>query len=302
MVANGGNDFSKGDLIMRKVLLATTALVAMSVTAAQADLTISGAIESSYNNDGTTSTMGQDGNITLTSTAVTDAGMTAKVVANMGIQEGAMDMEDSYLELSGDFGTIRTGNTDLAGDVKDGVLGKNKDVYSFGVASVTTTLLGTDVMDNDGDTSLSYFSPSINGLQVYGSTVIDKEQIMGINYSFSGFDLMYQNASKAGQDENSIGVGFSMAGVSINMGKKREKTTTTVTNSSDLNLKYAVSDALTVSYLIQKGKQGGTKESQTGLEAAYSIAPGITAYVGMNNEDDGSTSDDSTGFAIEVSF
>jgi len=287
---------------MRKVLLATTALVAMSVSAAQADITISGAIESNYNNDGSTSSMGQDGNITLTATNVTDSGLTAKVVANMGIQGTAMDMEDSYLELSGDFGTIRSGNTDLAGDVKDGVLGKNKDVYSFGVASVTTTLLGTDVMDNDGDTSLSYFSPSINGLQVYGSTVIDKEQIMGINYSFGGFDLMYQNASKAGQDENSIGVGFSMAGVSVNMGKKREKTVAATTNSSDLNLKYSVSDALTVSYLIQKGKRGATKESQTGLEASYSIAPGVTAYVGLNNEDDGTTSDDSTGFAVIVDF
>jgi len=287
---------------MRKVLLATTALVAMSVSAAQADITISGVIETNYNNDGNTSAMGQDGNITLTSTSVTDSGLTAKVVANMGIQGTAMDMEDSYLERSGDFGTIRTGNTDLAGDVKDGVLGKNKDVYSFGVGSITTSLLGTDVMDNDSDTSLSYFSPSINGLQVYGSTVIDKEQIMGINYSFGGFDMMYQNASKAGQDENSIGVGFSMAGVSVNMGKKREKTVSTTTNSSDLNLRYSVSDALTVSYLIQKGKQGSTKESQTGLEAAYSIAPGITAYVGLNNEDDGTTSDDSTGFAIEVSF
>jgi hypothetical protein len=287
---------------MRKVLLATTALVAMSVSAAQADITISGAIESNYNNDGTTSSMGQDGNITLKSTSTTDSGLTATVVANMGIQATTMNMEDSYLELSGDFGTIRTGATDLAGDVKDGVLGKNKDVYSFGVASVTTSLVGTDVMDNDNDTSFSYFSPTINGLQVYGSTVIDKEQIMGINYSFGGFDMMYQNASKAGQDENSIGVGFSMAGVSVNMGKKREKTVSTTTNSSDLNLKYSVSDALTVSYLIQKGKQGSTKNSTSGLEAAYSIAPGITAYVGLNNADDGTTSDDSTGFAIEVSF
>jgi hypothetical protein len=287
---------------MRKVLLATTALVAMSVSAAQADITISGVIETNYNNDGTTSAMDQDGNITLKSTSVTDSGLTATVVANMGIQATTMNMEDSYLELSGDFGTIRTGATDLAGDVKDGVLGKNKDVYSFGVASVTTALVGTDVMDNDNDTSFSYFSPTINGLQVYGSTVIDKEQIMGVNYSFGGFDMMYQNASKAGQDENSIGVGFSMAGVSVNMGKKREKTTTTTTNSSDLNLKYSVSDALTVSYLIQKGKQGSTKNSTSGLEAAYSVAPGITAYVGLNNADNGTTSDDSTGFAIEVSF
>jgi len=291
---------------MRKVLLATTALVAMSITGAHADITISGNLETNYNNDGTSSSMGQDGNITLKASSTSDSGLSALVVANMGIQGRAMDMEDSYMELSGDFGAIRMGNTDMAGDVKDGVLGRNSDVYSFGVNSVfpsgATDYTDTQIMDNDSDTSLSYYSPSISGLQVYGGAVIDKEQVMGINYSFSGFNLMYQNGSKAGLDENVIGVGFSMAGVSINMGKKREKTVSTVTNSSDLNLKYSVSDALTVSYLMQKGKQGSTKHSKSGLEAEYIIAPGVAAYVGLNNADNGTKSDDSTGAAIVVSF
>ena len=291
---------------MRKVLLATTALVAMSITGAHADITISGNLETNYNNDGTSSSMGQDGNITLKASSTSDSGLSALVVANMSIQGKAMDMEDSYMELSGDFGAIRMGNTDMAGDVKDGVLGRNSDVYSFGVNSVfpsgATDYTDTQIMDNDSDTSISYYSPSISGLQVYGGAVIDKEQVMGINYSFSGFNLMYQNGSKAGLDENVIGVGFSMAGVSINMGKKREKTVSTVTNSSDLNLKYSVSDALTVSYLIQKGKQGATKHSKTGLEAEYIIAPGVAAYVGLNNADNGTKSDDSTGAAIIVSF
>jgi len=291
---------------MRKVLLATTALVAMSITGAHADITISGNLETNYNNDGTSSSMGQDGNITLKASSTSDSGLSTLVVANMSIQGKAVDMEDSYMELSGDFGAVRMGNTDMAGDVKDGVLGRNSDVYSFGVNSVfpsgATDYTDTQIMDNDSDTSISYYSPSISGLQVYGGAVIDKEQVMGINYSFSGFNLMYQNGSKAGLDENVIGVGFSMAGVSINMGKKREKTVSTVTNSSDLNLKYSVSDALTVSYLIQKGKQGATKHSQTGLEAEYIIAPGVAAYVGLNNADNGTKSDDSTGAAIVVSF
>jgi len=291
---------------MRKVLLATTALVAMSITGAHADITISGNLETNYNNDGTSSSMGQDGNITLKASSTSDSGLSALVVANMGIQGTSMDMEDSYMELSGDFGAVRMGNTDMAGDVKDGVLGRNSDVYSFGVNSIfpkgSTDYTDTQIMDNDADTSISYYSPTVSGLQVYGGAVIDKEQVMGVNYSFSGFNLMYQNGSKAGLDENVIGVGFSMAGVSINMGKKREKTVSTVTNSSDLNLKYSVSDALTVSYLIQKGKQGATKHSKTGLEAEYIIAPGVAAYVGLNNADNGTKSDDSTGAAIVVSF
>ena len=51
-VANGGNKFSKGDLIMRKVLLATTALVAVGgITAANADISISGNYEWEYMTD-----------------------------------------------------------------------------------------------------------------------------------------------------------------------------------------------------------------------------------------------------------
>ena len=44
---------------MRKVLLATTALVAMSVTAAQADLSIGGAMEFDYTNTDGTVAVGQ---------------------------------------------------------------------------------------------------------------------------------------------------------------------------------------------------------------------------------------------------
>ena len=51
---------------MRKVLLATTALVAMSVTAAQADISITGAIEQRYESGDAGDAMDTDVNITIT--------------------------------------------------------------------------------------------------------------------------------------------------------------------------------------------------------------------------------------------
>ena len=65
MVVNGGNDFSKGDLIMRKVLLATTAIAAMGVTAAQADISISGNYEWEYTTNDTGTAWSDDGHIRL---------------------------------------------------------------------------------------------------------------------------------------------------------------------------------------------------------------------------------------------
>jgi hypothetical protein len=61
---------------MRKILLATTALVAISVTAAQADLSISGNYEWEYTTDDDGTSWGDDGHINITSVNAADNGMT----------------------------------------------------------------------------------------------------------------------------------------------------------------------------------------------------------------------------------
>ena len=74
---------------MRKILLATTALVAMSVTAAQADLSISGAYQFEYKQVSSGSNAASsDGNITFKGTNAADNGITYSVVANNGIHNG----------------------------------------------------------------------------------------------------------------------------------------------------------------------------------------------------------------------
>ena len=55
--------------------------------------------------------------------------------------------------------------------------------------------------------------------------------------------------STAGLDETSIGAKGSFAGATIAIGKKQEDASGTKTDSSDLAIKYAVNDALTVSFL-----------------------------------------------------
>ena len=61
--------FSKGDLNMRKVLLATTALVAVSgVTATNADISISGNYEWEYTTNDAGTTFGDDSHIVIKAT------------------------------------------------------------------------------------------------------------------------------------------------------------------------------------------------------------------------------------------
>ena len=76
-VVNGDNKFSKGDLNMRKVLLATTALVAVSgVTAANADISISGNYEWEYTTTDAGTVGSDDGNVNITAVNAADNGLT----------------------------------------------------------------------------------------------------------------------------------------------------------------------------------------------------------------------------------
>jgi hypothetical protein len=297
---------------MRKVLLATTALVAMSVTGAHADISISMTAETGFitsDQDGDSAWM--DGNLTVTGSATSDSGLTFTAVKNMAFQNDTPASyagddaitEDAYIDISGDFGGFRIGQTDMAGDRMDGVLGKNKDVYTIGATSTSSTYYGTDVTDFIQDTSISYVSPSMNGLTVYGGAVPNGQSQMGINFSLGGMALMIQQQSGSSVgDEVAVGAGFSVAGIGINVGKKQEDNDGTKTDSSDLNLAYSLNDSAKMTVLLQEGKQSGAKHTSTGVEIAYTIAPGATAYIGYESTDKAGDKDSGMGAVLSVSF
>jgi len=297
---------------MRKVLLATTALVAMSVTGAHADISISMTAESGFitsDKDGDSAWM--DGNLTVTGSMTSDTGLAFKAVKNMAFQNDTPASyagddaitEDAYIEVSGDFGGFRIGQTDMAGDRMDGVLGKNKDVYTIGATSTSGAYYGTDVSDFIQDTSISYVSPSMNGLTVYGGAVPNGQSQMGINFSLGGMALMIQQQSGASVgDEVSVGAGLSVAGIGINVGKKQEDLNGTKTDSSDLNLAYSLNDSAKMTVLLQEGKRSGAKHTSTGVEIAYTIAPGATAYIGYESTDKAGDKDSGMGAVLSVSF
>ena len=70
---------------MRKVLLATTALVAMSVTAAQADVSISGAGVFEVEEKGAGQLFSSDGNIVIKGSSTTDSGLTISAVHDISM-------------------------------------------------------------------------------------------------------------------------------------------------------------------------------------------------------------------------
>jgi hypothetical protein len=297
---------------MRKVLLATTALVAMSVTAAHADVSISGGMDFQYTtSDSADDAASVDGNITIKGSMVTDTGLTVTVTQNNALQVQSLNtaatmrdsqVEDAFMTVSGDFGTFILGQTDMVNDRNDGALGINNDVFSL--EPVTHgAYIGTDTTDSTS-ANIGFESPTMNGVKIYAGAVPAGGSQVGANFSLGGMSMHVQTATgfTAGTDETSIGAKGSFGAATIALGKKQEDASGTKTDSNDLAIKYAVNDALTLSFLIEEGKQGSTKHEKQSVEAAYSIAPGLSFYVGTSSVDTAGTTDSGAAAALSVSF
>ena len=296
---------------MRKVLLATTALVAMSVTGAQADVSVSGGMDFQYSTaDDADDSASVDGNIKIVGTVVTDTGLTVTVTQNNTLQRvfqaagtaaNAGSVEDAFMTVSGDFGTLILGETDMVNDRNDGALGINNDVFTLQPVAHGTHI-GTDTSDSTA-ANIGFESPTMNGMKVYAGAVPNGGSQMGANFQIGGISVMAQTANSFGKgDEVSVGAKMGVGGATIAMGKKQEDLDGTKIDSMDLTIKYAVNDAMTVSFMVEEGKAGTVKHENQGLEVAYSIAPGLTAYVGTANVDTAGTSTSGAAAALSVSF
>jgi hypothetical protein len=311
-VANSGNDFFKGDLIMRKVLLATTALVAISVTAAQADISISGTAEfEMYNPDSGSQTFKPDGSLVVTASNTTDSGMTIKAVVDRkfegsdtsGSMDAASDLvteissdtNDAYIEIGGDFGTIRMGSTDDALDRNDGSTGQTMTNGPLVTSSLAYTALGGD------KTAISYETPSINGLKVYGSVQADGAYTgAGIKYSIGGVNFYGQQTSVGASDKDgtSVGASFSAGGITFGMASTQR---TDKTKANDIGATYSMGE-IAMTATSGRGTKGSDKDSYTSISAVYTVAPGLKVIAETAQTKKNAVSSNYTWANVVVSF
>jgi hypothetical protein len=262
---------------MRKVLLATTALVAMSVTAAQADISLSGNYEWEYttNDDGTT--WSDDGNVNITAVNAADNGMTFTAVASLetsATNSTGNNTGKSYIQVDGDFGTIVLGDRDdSAATMMDGALGNNNDIETQGGITGANTTVG---IGNTAD--IIFMSPSVSGLQVglskdltdQDSSTTDGKTDMIVAYSMGGISGHYA----AADDKSNFGVKGNIAGLTIAVGQMKEQGTTNKAN--DLGVKYTLGNGITIAALTANGTDAaGTKVKASNFGASYAIVPGV---------------------------
>ena len=171
---------------MRKILLTTTALVALGGVSAASAIDISGGYTFDYTdtqNTGTGGTadetnvsgteMGSDAHIDFTGSTTTDAGLTfggsvriATDQTNDNTDTQTVAVEDQGLYISGDFGYVMMGATDGVVDGMDNFM-TSGSIVENGVATTSDANinLSSNVLDNEAVGKVGYRSNNINGFQ-----------------------------------------------------------------------------------------------------------------------------------------
>ncbi|MDA7719860.1 porin [Alphaproteobacteria bacterium] len=299
---------------MRKVLLATTALVAVGgITAANAaDISISGNYEWEYTQSDTGSAFGDDGHINIKGVIAADNGMTFTAMTVFG---GGSDrttggtitgaaggtatggtgigIEENYIQVDGDFGSVILGDVDGNGasSLMDGALGRNKDIETQGGLGSQATHGGTadTAIFLAGGADIIYMSPKVGGLQIgLGADLTDADAVasdgamdMAVTYSMAGVNLFMSGTSGQAFDKSNYGVSTTLAGLTIAIGSMSESGTNagvrSAAKSNDVGLQYTLPGGIKLAALSAKGtgRDGTTKIEASNFGASYSIVPGV---------------------------
>jgi outer membrane protein OmpU len=298
---------------MRKVLLATTAIVAVAGVA-QAEVSVSGSYEFGYvsvSDDRTSDNddMYDDHEIKFSFSSTTDSGLTFGAVSELeatadnvhstvtasSTDDSSTVMDESSMYISGDFGKVEMGENDGAGPtfVTFPAYGSN-NLGSYDAGTYTTNSAGTALTGvymfpqygRDGDNNkISYFSPNMGGFS------------FGYSYSDEGTD----NADTA------MGLSWSgdMAGVGVAftamMEDSGESTDTTENSAYGLTL---TSGDMDLGVSTGSTKTGTTIDSTTtvyGIGYNVSDSVRITAHA-VNSENDVTSGDEFTAQDIGVNY
>jgi len=308
---------------MRKILLATTALVALGgVSAASADISVSASSSFNYvtTNGGAETKEDRDVNtqvdVGINASTVLDNGMT--VSATLAFDESdsgqGADGDDAGMTIGGDFGTLAFG----------------------GIASASLGAMATDVTADEGmdlaadytnptdehvpNMDISYAMPSVSGVSIMlGMVDGDDDKSTGTTSDGSGFGITYTMAGSmpvtvnytsysTGSDASDVtSVGAKVtAGAATIVAAVNESGTFTGTS---VGATYAVSDALTVQAFTGTGEKSDDADFESelsGVGLTYTVTPGMSVSITQNDfTGKGGSADQSgsrTAFAVDIAF
>jgi hypothetical protein len=298
---------------MRKILLASTALVALtSVSAMAADVTISGGYNFIYQNDDKDSntdagSFSSEGDVNIQFSNTTDSGITTTL--NYGMHETGLNASDNATDtvpdgaayddlnasLTGDFGTLYF---DPAGDdVALGGLDEKADKAGEGTDSGMASGYRGGILGASG-TTIGYKLPTIvDGLTIALSHGEAANEYFGygIGYSADMFSIGYVAEATNTVKNKTVSVGVEVAGISFGADQvtyKDDDDATAERKTEAYGVSYSI-DSLTLAYEMGKmdNENNNTEvENHKQIQVSYAVAPGITAIVSSSEVD--STADD----------
>ena len=257
---------------MKKTLVAVAALFA---TGAFAQVSITGVMESTYNLNGTAKGMatGMNGGSEFRLGGSEDLGNGMKAnflhsfVQNHNVG-GTPSSYQSFVGLSGDFGTVRLGQVwapiTLVGFTHD----------AMGGAAVSGNLVA-DVVNNSN--SITYDSPSFAGvsLSVQGSNQTAATESTGysLNYAAGGFS--------AGYGSNTVGTAkaITIMGASYDFGMAKLFLSSKTQSGTKDASGFGVSVPVGAATLIASSSTQGTGVSDYTLVGKYNLSKRTVAYV-----------------------
>jgi len=301
---------------MRKYLLSTSALAgaALLSSAAIADVTISGYSEFSYAqndhnyaaNDG--NLMGLDQEVHISFSNKLDNGMTVTAKNEFSTHDGSGD--DTFMTISGGFGSLKLGNTDAVSSSMDmnpsdlvqeeagGTLNQGT------VAATGTATIGTDTGTGGANTTkLTYMLPAIGnltaGISAGTSGTLagtDDMTAFGARYTLDaggaavtvGYATKTTEGATVDTDISSVGIKVAMNDITVMAANSTKEASDEDISTQSAGVSYKVSDAMTLNFSTVTSEDdldAGEEYDANHYEAVYTIASGLTAVVNVSDWD-----------------
>jgi outer membrane protein OmpU len=304
---------------MRKLLLGTTALAAaatLSANAALADYSISGYYEWRYESrssenssyDGTK--FGNDSEITFKFSNKTDSGLTIEGYHELTSDTDDGDIDEANLSISGGFGKVILGQQDGVNDQGFGIAANNlvsEEMYSVSRGNTAGTDHSLGIKNGDmanlggDDNKITYITPSMGGLTA-GISYTDSGYVgstdtteVGAKYTMSaggatitlGVASGTTEATTQDEDSSVVGVQIDSGNMSVIVSQSEYEANGDDEQGIDFGISYKVSDALKLVAYTTEVEDDSTSEdySNTGVEAVYTIASGLSAILTVEDYD-----------------
>ena len=297
---------------MRKILLASTALIAMtSVSAMASDITISGSHVFKYTADdkqkdeaeSTTvdgSSLSTETDVTIKFSNTTDSGISTTLTYGFDESGGADDINAT---ISGDFGTIYL--DDAGDDTAIGGFDEAADMAGEGDDTGMSTGYRGGIMGTTN--TVGYKFPSlVENLDLavnVGDSAAGEYFGYGIGYSMMGVELGYVVESTGTVENTSISLGASFGDISVGVDQidYDSDTDTSDRETSAYGVSYALGD-ITLAYEIGSMDDGdGTEiENHSQIAASYAIATGITGVITTSEIDSTTDTDDQDALELQI--